>query len=434
MSAFPLFLPSLRTAIVLLLVVWCHAAPAELVGEINKGVLGAIPIAVVPFGGPQGGENIGTIIAADLERTGRFKALPDGDMLEQPTVPGQVHLQTWQALAQEYLVIGQVQSSGSDRSVAQFSLFDVVRGSSVLDYRMPFGAGEQRRAAHRIADMIYQHITGESAGFAAPVAFVTTTGSSPDARKYSLQIADADGLGPQSILTSKEPIMSPAWSPDGTQLAYVSFEKKTSAIFIQTLSDGTRVKVSDSPGINGAPAWSPDGRELALTLSKDGNPDIYLMDVGTRALRRLTDHRSIDTEPSWSADGRSVVFTSDRGGRPQLYLASTAGGEPQRLTFQGDYNARGVFSPDGRSIAMVHGVGGSYRIAVMDVASRSLRVLSQGPLDESPGFSPNGKMVLFSARNGGVAQLIAVPVNGGRQQILQVGGSEVRQPAWSPKD
>ena len=411
-----------------------NAARAEVTLQITEGVQGATPIAVVPFGGSQAGDNIGTIVAGDLEGSGRFKALPVGDMLEQPTSPGQVRMQTWQALGQEYLVIGQVQPGGGDQYVAQFSAFDVLRGSSLLEYRMPFRAAEQRRTAHRIADMIYKQLTGESGGFAAPVAFVTTSGSGPRDRKYSLQIADADGFDPQSILSSREPIMSPAWSPDGTRIAYVSFENKTPAVYVQSLASGDREKLSGTPGINGAPAWSPDGRELALTLSKDGNPNVYVMDVGSRSLRRVTDHAGIDTEPNWSADGRSIVFTSDRGGKPQLYLASSGGGEPQRLTFEGDYNARGVFSPDGRSIAFVHGAGGSYRIALMDVATRKMRVLSKGPLDESPGFSPNGKMVLYSARTGGVAQLIAVSIESGAQRVLKIGGGEVRQPAWSPKD
>ncbi len=419
----------------LLLAVACAgAASAELVGEIKRGVLGNIPIAIVPFGGPQGGENIAAIVARDLERTGHFSALPEGDMLEQPTVPNQVRLQSWQSLGQEYLAIGQVQPTAGGRSVAEFSLFDVVRGTSMLEYRIPFAASEQRRTAHRIADLIYRQIIGESAGFAAPVAFVTTTGTGPKDRRYMLQIADADGLSPESILTSREPIMSPAWSPDGKRIAYVSFENKASAIFIQDLADGSRIKVSATRGINGAPAWSPDGDALALTLSKDGDPDIYVMELDSRRQRRLTDHRGIDTEPNWSPDGRTIVFTSDRGGRPQLYLMPAAGGEAQRLTFQGEYNARGVFSPDGRSVALVHAVGGSYRIALLDLASHSLRVLSDGPLDESPGFSPNGRLVLYSARTGGAAQLIAVPVNGGPRQVLKVGGAEVRQPAWSPRD
>jgi TolB protein len=425
----------LRVCLAFFPVLWfVGEAGAEVSLQITEGVQGATPIAVVPFGGPQTGENIASIVAADLERSGRFKALPTADMLEQPNSAMQVRMPTWQALGQEYLVVGQVQPGGGDQKVAKFSVLDVLRGSSVLEYQMPYAAAEQRRAAHRIADLIYKQLTGEAGDFAAPVAFVTSSGTGPGNRKYTLQIADADGFAPQGIISSKEPIMSPAWSPDGSRIAYVSFEDKRAAVFVQSLASGERTKVSESPGINGAPAWSPDGRELALTLSKDGNPNVYLMDIGSRSMRRLTDHTGIDTEPNFSPDGRSIVFTSDRGGRPQLYLAPATGGEAQRLTFDGDYNARGVFSPDGRYLAFVHAVGGSYRIAVMELANRKVRFVSNGPLDESPGFSPSGRTVLYSARTGGVAQLLAVPVGGGTPRLLQAAGGEVRQPAWSPRE
>jgi TolB protein len=355
-------------------------------------------------------------------------------MLEQPTLRTEVRLQTWQTLGQDYLVIGRVQPGGGDRSVAEFSAYDVLKGGPILEQRIPFSAADQRRTAHRIAEIIYRQLTGESAGFAAPVAFVTVSGSRAQDRKYVLQVADADGLDARSILSSREPIMSPAWSPDGTRLAYVSFENKRSAVIIQTLASGERINVSDRKGINGAPAWSPNGRELAMTLSKDGNPDLYVMEIESRALRRLTDHIGIDTEAAWSPDGRAIVFTSDRGGRPQLYRMPSSGGPAQRVTFEGDYNARGVYSPDGQHLAMVHGAGGTYRIAVMSLSTGSLKVLSRGPLDESPGFSPDGRRVLYSARVSGQAQLVAVALEGGREQVLRLGGAEVRQPAWSPKD
>lgn len=409
------------------------SAQAELTVQITQGIESGIPIAIVPFGGPQSGENIGAIVAADLARSGRFKVLPASQMLERPTSPEQIQFANWKSLGQDDLVIGQVSADGPDHYVAQFQLFDAVRGTQLLTYSLPYAAADQRKTAHRIADMIYKQLTGENGAFATRVAYVSVAGGeNPAERRYILQVADTDGFNPQNIIKSREPIMSPSWSPDGRQIAYVSFESKKSAIYVQTLATGERQKVSELPGINGAPAWSPDGSQLAMTLSKDGNPDIYVLDRASGNLRRITDHFAIDTEPSWSRDGSQLVFTSDRGGKPQLYLVPAAGGQPQRVTYEGEYNARGVFSPDGKSLAMVHGVGGSYRIALLDLASKQLRVLTPGNLDESPGFAPNGSMILYASRTGGVAQLSAVSIDGKVRQSLRFEGGEVREPAWSP--
>jgi len=408
-------------------------ARSELNVQITQGVEGAMPIAVVPFGQQMlPGDNIGGIVAADLARSGRFKPLPESEMLETPTSPEQVRFRTWQVLGQDHLVIGRVQPGAGSQYEAEFFLYDAIKGTLLTSARIPFNAPETRRTAHRIADIIYQQLTGEPGAFATRVAYVTVTGSGPRDRQYRLQIADTDGYNPQTIISSVEPIMSPAWSPDGKRVAYVSFENKTSAIFIQTLATGERQKVSDMPGINGAPAWSPDGSQLAMTLSKDGNPDVYVMNLASRSLRRITDHIGIDTEPNWSRDGGSIVFTSDRGGKPQLYIVSSSGGPAQRLTYEGEYNARGVFSPDGRRIAMVHGNGGDYRIAVMDLQTKALRVLTKGRLDESPGFAPNGSMILYAAKSGGAGQLAAVSVDGKVQQSLRIDSGQVREPAWSP--
>jgi TolB protein len=407
-------------------------AHAELTVDITKGVEGAVPIAIVPFAQQNlPGENLGSIVAADLARSGRFNTLPESNMPERPAPPEPVNFPTWQSLGQDYLAIGRISPGAAGQYEAEFYLFDAIKGTLLTSGRIPFEAPEARHTAHRIADLIYQQLTGERGVFNTRVAYVTAAGSGRN-REYRLQIADTDGQGPRTVIDSPEPIMSPAWSPDGKRIAYVSFENRTSAIFIQNLTTGDRQKVSDAPGINGAPAWSPDGSQLALTLSKDGSPDIYVMDVGSRSLRRITDDLAIDTEPSWSPDGRTLVFTSDRGGKPQLYQVSAGGGPAQRLTFEGDYNARGVFSPDGRNLAMVHGNGGDYRIAVMDLQTRTLRVLTPGRLDESPGFAPNGSMILYAAKSGGAAQLAAVSIDGKVRQNLRVEGGQVREPAWSP--
>ena len=415
----------------LLLGLFGGIARAELTVDITKGVRGATPIAVVPFG-QEGlsGENLGGIVSADLGRSGKFDPLPASRMTERPVPPQQVNFQTWQSLGQDYLVIGRVTPAGGQYE-AEFYLFDAIKGSVLLTEKIPFDAPEARHTAHRIADLIYKQLTGQRGAFNTRVAYVAVVGG-PEGREYRLLIADTDGQDPQSVISSPEPIMSPAWSPDGKNIAYVSFENKTSAIFIQNLASGDRQKVSDAPGINGAPAWSPDGSRLALTLSKGGSPDIYVMDVDTRSLRQITNDISIDTEPNWSPDGRSLVFTSDRGGKPQLYLVSAGGGQPQRLTFDGDYNARGVFSPDGRYLAMVHGNGGDYRIALMDLQSHAMRVLTRGRLDESPGFAPNGSMILYTHKDGGVDRLAAVSLDGKNHQALSVQGGQVREPAWSP--
>lgn len=408
-------------------------ARAELTVDINQGVEGAMPIAIVPFG-QEGlaGENLARIIAADLESSGRFTPLAEAQMPERPVPPEAVNFPVWQSAGQEHVVIGRViPGVGGAAYEATFTLFDAIRGTPLLSDRIPFKAADARHTAHRIADLIYQQLTGDRGIFNTRIAYVTASGAGKT-REYRLQIADADGQGAREVMSSSEPIMSPVWSPDGKRMAYVSFEDRAAAVYVQNLSTGERRKVSATPGINGAPAWSPDGSTLALTLSKDGNPEIYTLDVASGALRRVTRDDAIDTEASWSPDGRSLVMTSDRGGKPQLYLVPAMGGEPQRLTYEGDYNARGVFSPDGRSLAMVHGGEGGYRIAVMDMGSRTLKVLTRGRLDESPSFAPNGHVILYTRKDGGRDQLAMVAVDGQGQRNIPIRGGEVRGAAWSP--
>lgn len=407
-----------------------RVAQAELTIEITKGIESAMPIAVVPFGG-DAPVNMAQVINADLGRSGYFKLLPEQNMLSKPTTPAEVDFKSWQALGQEYMVIGQVQPDASGYSV-QFYLFNVATGQQLLGYRIAPKAQDLRRAAHYISDLIFEKLTGIKGMFSGRIAYITSVDNGAGKKSYTLQVADADGYNPQTIAASQEPLMSPSWSPDGSKVAYVSFENKTSQIYIQTLATGERQMVSGSRGINGAPSWSPDGTRLALTLSKDGNPDIYVLNIAGRSLRRLTNNSAIDTEPSWSPDGQHIVFTSDRGGKPQLYLVSSGGGGEQRLTFEGNYNARGVFSPDGKMIALVHANGGSYRIAVLDMATRSISVLTDGPLDESPSFSPNGSMILYASDKGGRQQLSAVSTDGRTSQQLGIQHGEVRDPAWSP--
>lgn len=373
--------------------------------EITQGVEGALPIAVVPFrwaGGPgEPAQNVGDIIAADLHRSGRFKTLPVGDMLSRPGKTADVDFRDWRAVNVENLVIGEVRPNGPGAYRVQFQLFDVFAGEQITAYTMPTTSADLRTTAHRIADIIYETLTGQPGAFATRIAYVTSVRAKDGKEKVELRVADSDGYNPQPIVASGEPLMSPAWSPDGRRIAYVSFENNKPSIWVQEVFTGRREKLTSFDGINGAPAWSPDGRYMALTLSKDGNPDIFIMDLVRRQLRPLTRHWGIDTEPAWSPDSRNLIFTSDRGGTPQIYRVSVTGGEPERITFEGKYNARASYSRDGRLITLVSRVNGDYRIATLDTENDEIRILSSGTLDESPSFAPNGSMIIYATRSGG---------------------------------
>ncbi len=429
-----------RFFLMFLLVGLTLPARAALTIEITQGLEGALPIAVVPFAwrgdaGRPPPHEVGGVVAADLQRSGRFKPLPENEMLARPSRGDQVDFRDWRAVNVENLVIGEVSPNGPGGYLVKFYLYDVFRGEQITGYSMPTTASDLRATAHHIADIIYETLTGEPGAFATRIAYVTSirSGSGTTAKeRIELRIADADGYAPQTIVSSEEPIMSPAWSPDGRRLAYVSFENAQPSIWIQEVFTGKRQKMTSFKGINGAPAWSPDGRYLALTLSKDGNPDIFVMDIARRSLRALTRHWSIDTEPSWAPDGKSLVFTSDRGGKPQIYRVSVNGGEARRVTFEGDYNARASYSPDGRLLTMVTRSGGAYRIATQDVERGDYRVMSTGRLDESPSFAPNGSMIIYATRVGGKGVLAAVSTDGRVQQRLRLQEGDVREPVWSP--
>ncbi|MEE8429038.1 MAG: Tol-Pal system beta propeller repeat protein TolB, partial [Gammaproteobacteria bacterium] len=404
---------------------------AALTIEITQGREGALPIAIVPFGwqgaASQAPEDIAAIVAGDLRRSGSFAPLPERDMFSRPHDGSQVRFQDWRILGVGSLVIGKLQDQGGGNYVARFQLFDVFRAKQIAGYNIPAKREELRRVAHYISDLVYEQLTGQPGAFNTRMAYVTAIRSGTKF-KYELQVADSDGHNPQTVLRSTEPVMSPSWSPDGMQLAYVSFEKKKPEIYIQDVATAQRRRVSSQPGINGAPVWSPDGKRLALTLSRDGNPEIYVLDIRSDKLRRLTNHSAIDTEPVWAPDGRSLVFTSDRGGGPQLYRVSASGGAARRLTFEGNYNAAADFSPDGRKLAMVHTSGGRYQIAVLDLETDLLRILTDGSLDESPSFAPNGSMILYATNDGPRGVLSAVSVDGRFRQRLLLRKGDVREP------
>jgi len=405
--------------------------------EIINGNAAATPIAVVPFAyqgtGLPPDTDIAMVMSGDFNRCGQFRALPRQDIVEQPTLGGAIQYPTWKQLKQDFLVVGKVTDGDAGALRVEFELYDVAKGERLMGLALNARPGDLRGAAHQIADMIYEKIMKVPGAFWTRMAYVTMTGAAPNLA-YALMVADSDGYNPQTVVRSKEPLLSPAWSPDSKKLAYVSFERGNSAIYLQEIATGSREVVASFRGINGAPAFSPDGSRLALTLSNSGNPEIYVMDIASKKLTQITKHFSIDTEPSWMPDGQSVVFTSDRAGKPQLYQVGVGGGDPTRVTFQGEYNARASVSFDGKVIAMAQGGGNVYRIAVLDRSrgSGEVRVLSPGNLDESPSFAPNGSMLLYAAREGAKGVLYAVSADARVRQRLVLADGDVREPAWSP--
>ncbi|HEX6997969.1 MAG TPA: Tol-Pal system beta propeller repeat protein TolB [Gammaproteobacteria bacterium] len=397
-----------------------------------------LPIAIVPFGWEGQGEpayDLAAVVTADLASSGRFAPLDPADMVSRPTQPVQVNFQDWRLLQVDNLVIGRLIEDGPDRFTAVFQLFNVLSGEQLLGFRLTAGRNDLRATAHRIADMIYEELTGIPGVFSTQIAYVSEERRADGTRRFRLIVADADGENARVIADSPQPLMSPAWSPDGRRIAYVSFEGEQSAIYVQTLRTGTRERVSARPGINGAPAFSPDGRQLALTLSgEQGNLDIFTLDLGTQVLRQLTDNIAIDTEPAWSPDGRFIYFTSDRAGSAQVYrVPSEPGGRVERVTYQGVYNARPRLSPDGRQLAVVHGLGNNvFRIAVMDIASGQPLVLTDGRLDESPSFAPNGAQIIYATRSNGRGVLASTSTDGRIQQEIGSVAGDVREPVWGP--
>lgn len=402
------------------------AVRAALTIEIIGGGAKQIPIAVVPFARePSLPQGITQVVAADLARSGLFRMVNPGAGL--PSEPSQVVYPDWQARGAEALVIGSVEPRPDGRVEVRFRLMDVVKQAQLAGYTYTVAPAQLRQVAHRIADEVYEKLTGDRGVFSTRIAYVVRQG-----KRYELQVADADGFNPQTVTASNEPIISPAWSPDGTQLAYVSFENRKPIVYVQSLLTGQRRVVASFKGSNSAPAWSRDGKRLAVTLTKDGLSQLYLINADGSNTRRLTSSTGIDTEPAFSPDGDWILFTSDRGGSPQIYRIAVAGGSTVRFTFEGGYNVSPEYSPDGKSFVFVTRRDGRFNIAVQDLATGQVQALTDSTLDESPSFAPNGKMIIYATEVGGRGVLAAVSSDGRVKQRLSTQSGDIREPAWGP--
>ncbi len=418
------------SAVALLALSW--STQAELTIQVTKAAPNSMPIAIVPFADQAGAGDLSDIVRANLERSGKFKPLSAGSLPSQPTMDQTLNPAQWEASGVRFVVRGQTAPTGRGTEL-KVSIYDVRRQSDLGNWRFEGGANTQRRLAHRASDAIYEALLGEPGAFDTRLVYVSTQRDG-QGLIYQLNVADSDGRNPFAILQHRRPIISPAWSPDAERLAYVTYENNNRmAIYVQELRTGQRSRLAAYSGINGTPAWSPDGSNLAVTLSKDGNPEIYLLNAGGGGERRLTNDSSIDTEPTFSPDGRWIYFTSDRSGQPQIYRMSASGGGAERITRSGSYSADPSISPNGKVLGYVTQSGGSYRVAAMDIGSGRSRVLSPGPLDESPSFAPNGSMIIYASESYGSGELGAVSLDGQVNQRITLPSEGVREPAWSPK-
>ncbi|HWM42878.1 MAG TPA: Tol-Pal system beta propeller repeat protein TolB [Burkholderiales bacterium] len=405
-----------------------HAA-AQLQIEITGAGAPRTPIAIVPFANEGiAGASLSRIVRADLERSGLFRGLEVPPLAPHPNENSPVSYGEWRSRLADALVVGSVAQNADGRFEVRFRVYDIVKQAPLGAIAYLFTKDNSRAAAHRIADFVYEKLTGEKGVFSTQIAYVVKRGTT-----YELQIADADGERAQYLLRSNEPIISPVWSPEGRRIAYVSFESKKPIVYVHHLSENKRQVVASFKGSNSAPAWSPDGKTIAVVLSVEGGSQIYLINSdGSGPRRRISNSQSIDTEPRYSTDGKWLYFTSDRGGSPQIYRMSATGGEPQRVTFKGGYNVSPRPSPDGRVLAYVTRDGGKFQVALLDLSNQQVQVITDSDRDESPSFAPNGRMILLATVRGGRGVLSAVSSDGRIRQNLPYSGGDVREPAWGP--
>lgn len=378
-------------------------------------------------------EDMSNIIGNDLRNSGYFEPLPRQNMISQPAQASEVIFRDWKAVGVNYVMVGNIVPAGG-RLQVQYALFDVGTEQQVLTGSVTGSTDRFRDMSHYIADQSFEKLTGIKGAFSTKMLYVTAERFSVDNTRYTLQRSDYDGARPVTLLQSREPIVSPRFSPDGRRIAYVSFEQKRPRIFIQYVDTGRREQITNFEGLNGAPAFSPDGNRLAFVLSRDGNPEIYVMDLGSRALRRLTNNLAIDTEPFWGKDGSTLYFTSDRGGKPQIYKMNVNSGAVDRVTFIGNYNANPKLSADEKTLVMVHRQQGytNFQIAAQDLQRGNLRVLSNTTLDDSPTVAPNGTMLIYATRQQDRGVLMLVSINGRVRIPLPTAQGDVREPSWSP--
>ncbi len=408
------------------------AALAQFRVEISGVGVTQLPIAVMSFRGDDAApQKIGTIVLADLERSGQFKSIDPGSAnFDEGSRP---ELGPLRQKGADHLVVGSISRLADGRFDVRFRLWDVVRGQDLGAQSYAVPAADLRLAAHRIADFIYEKLTGEKGVFSTRIAYVTKSGQGNNQRN-SLWIADSDGEGAQSALASPEPIISASWSPNGAQLAYVSFESRKPVVYVHEVSSGRRRLLANFRGSNSAPAWSPDGKQIAITLSRDGNSQIYVMDSsGSGEPRRLSQSGGIDTEPVYSPDGKNIYFVSDRGGAPQVYRMPAGGesaGRAERITFGGNYNISPAVSPDGKRLAFISRVSGNFRLHVMELGGSPAVALTDSSADERPSFAPNSKLILYATRQGGKEALMTTTLDGAIKARLASQGGDIREPQW----
>lgn len=419
----------------------CSLANAQqLTIQITQGVDNPVPIAIVPFEWQGFGvlsENITDVVNRDLRNSGEFSPIAEENMLSTPHEENEVFFRDWRFLGSDYLLIGKImRSNNSELFEVQYELFDVVREMRMIGEVISGTESQLRDIAHQISDVVFEQVTGVRGAFGTKILYITSQRISQLESNYQLNMADADGGRAQVLLNSQEPIMSPTWSPDARQIAYVSFESTRPRIYIQDLGTGAREQITDFPGINSSPVWSPDGTKMAMVLSKDGNPDIFVMDLQTRDLRKITTHFAVDTEPSWMPDSKSLIYTSEQGGngRPQIYQVALDTGWSERVTFEGTYNSKGMMLQDGKNLVLIHRLDTTddYHLAIQNLDRGTIRILTETSLDESPTIAPNASMIMYASKSGNRGILNAVSIDGRVKFQLPVAEGDVREPAWSP--